>query len=181
VLQTGGTSIRCIAFFFLRNLSMERHITVVVTEHEYGSSEDCTVIQDTHSMEALLKYEWFKSYLRDNGFYCKDETDTTGLMHLDNFVYQYGSNGYKYFTQNLPDITPYNCDVLRVFQEVIGVERLREISKIMKARDKYLRTQEESKRKAADKAKAAKDKKELLKVEKARALLEGKGLLIGEQ
>lgn len=164
---------------------MERHLTVVVAEHDCEivcvgwdeSSLSTTFNQSVHSMDDLLKQQWFITYLKDKGFYNKDETNTENLSHLNNFVYKYGAGNYKYYTENLSDLKAHNCDVLRVYQEVVGADRLHGISKIIAARDKYMKKEAELVKKTADKKEAVKVKAKQRKLEEARQLLEEEGLL----
>ncbi len=166
---------------------IDRKITVVVAEQEiggaidddYGNSgySDITHDQTSYNMRDLLIQAWFIQYLKDNGFYCKDEQPSEGVTHLDSFIYQYGTNNFKYYTTNLTDLKSYNCESLRVYQEVVGAERLHGVSTLIKARDKYIKKQAEIAAKEIEKESAKREKRRLLAVEKAKALLIEEGVL----
>jgi hypothetical protein len=154
---------------------VERDIKVVVAEldHEngYGSSEgDCDVSfsQRSISLDELFSESWFMEYLRYKGYYNKDDLDYP-TQYLNNFVYEYkGYGDYNNLSKTLTSIS-VSDDVIAVYQEVIGPERIAAFAKWKKSRDAYLQKEE-------DRKKAVEEKKKLRAIQKAKRLLEKEGV-----
>lgn len=159
-----------------------RHITVVVAEaeidhcHDY---DDCSCNLDSNqqcfTLDELLNEAWFVDLLKTKGFFTKDEVGVE-RAYLENFVYEFGADRYSYFTKDIKQINKFT-PIKRVYQEIIGVERLKQVAKKNKAYEDYLAKQEEINKKNLEKQEAAKEKRKALRLAKAKQLLEEEGML----
>lgn len=164
---------------------MERDIKIIVSEAEIDQNNDydneCNCIlrvdQQVYSFEELLQEVWFLEILQDNGFYSKDDLSAP-IEYLNNFAYEYrySDNSCKMITDNINQIREYN-NITKVFQEVVGPERIAAYAKWKKNRDKYLESESKRLKKVIDARTAAQEKKKAKKLAQAKALLEQEGVI----
>lgn len=132
---------------------------------------DVHLEQQIYSLEELLEVGWFVDLLKNKGFYSKDELSLTKDEYLNNFVYEYGSGPYTYFTKSINDIQSYQI-INKVYQEVIGRERIKSFAKWKQKQESYLKKEAERVKKDVESKEKARQKKKLKALEKARKLLE---------
>lgn len=159
---------------------MERKTIVVVSaascDHEGGCECDggCEYSLehkvDTFSLEDFLSLDWVKDDLKLRGFYSKDEVGVTN-EYLDKYIYEYGAGTYKYFTKNPQEIPIYD-NIIGVYQEVIGPERLKACAKWKASHEKCLKQQAGLVAKQLEKKILAAEKRRLKAVENAKRILQ---------
>ena len=117
-------------------------ITVVFTRVTWETPQyECDEVtpeveQKVFSLDESLKDPTFVEVLKSKGFYTKDDISTTGVDHLDNFVYELDQNGYIRFDKVLDSNNFWRGRLAGVFQEVVGANRYPHIAKYNKLREK---------------------------------------------
>lgn len=148
--------------------------TMNVDSDGYDDSFSSGLETQVYSLEDFLQLDWVRDQLGEAGFYSKDEVSSPqGDGHLNKFLYEYNYDynpKYKQYTSNLNEINS-SFNICRVYQEVIGPERMQAFAKWKRSRQEFLRKQEEVSRNAANKKAAAAEKRRLKKIEQAKKIL----------
>lgn len=140
---------------------------------DYGGDCSCSHSMDTKilSLPELIREDWFIEYIRNNGFFYKDD-EGLAIEYLDRYVYEYSLNSfdekYSQFTCNIKDIGEYR-NIKRVYQEVVGPERIKAFAK-WKKEAAIIQNK-------LDRQEASREKRRLKAVAKAKSLLEKEGIL----
>lgn len=148
-------------------------LTVVSTTTVEEDGYDSYTLDDNIralSFDDLIKEDWFLEKLKENGFFHKDDLSELKINHLDNYIYKIKRGQYAIYTEKIDSIYPHE-QVVGVYQEVVGPERIRAYAKFKKSHEAYEKKQEELKLAKLAKQKLAKEKCRLREIEKAKRIL----------